>query len=153
MNQNNGFQQIKKRRGDEVIKTIIPSEHEEQEVVVQYATVKNVPLFAIPNGTWLSGDCKIRCMQMNKLKKEGLVNGIPDLMIPVPTRNFAGLFIEMKRTKNYKLSKIQKDKMEKLSILKYKVVLAIGGNEAIKEINNYLKDCENEDYKKVNWYK
>jgi len=47
-------------------------------------------LFSIPNG----GHRNIRVAQ--KLKKEGVVSGVSDLFLAIPSGNSAGLFLELK---------------------------------------------------------
>lgn len=49
-------------------------------------------LFAIPNGGLRD---KITAA---KLKQEGVKKGVPDVFLPLPCRDYAGLFIEMKRS-------------------------------------------------------
>ena len=117
-----------------MIKSLIPTEHQEQSLVVKYCTLKKIPIFHIPNGSYKSVTAR------TKSKQEGLKSGIPDLMIPVANKNYHGLFIEMKRIKNSKVSVHQKQWIELLNKQGYKAIVCYGNNEAIKEIENYIKD-------------
>lgn len=117
-----------------MIKSLIPTEHQEQSLVVKYCTLKKIPIFHIPNGSYKSVTAR------TKSKQEGLKAGVPDLMIPVANKNHHGLFIEMKRVKNSKVSGHQKQWIELLNKQGYKAIVCYGNNEAIKEIENYIKD-------------
>jgi hypothetical protein len=70
-------------------------------------------IFAIPNGG------KRFYSTAKRLSAEGLLAGIPDLMIPTPNSEFHGLFIEMKYGKNT-TSKQQKIIIESLKAKGYK---------------------------------
>ena len=122
------------KRGHKMIKSLIPTEHQEQSLVVKYCTLKKIPIFHIPNGSYKSVTAR------TKSKQEGLKAGVPDLMLPVPNKNHHGLFIEMKRVKNSKVSVQQKQWIELLNKQGYKAIVCYGNNEAIKEIENYIKD-------------
>ena len=122
------------KKGHKMIKSLIPTEHQEQSLVVKYCTLKKIPIFHIPNGSYKSVTAR------TKSKQEGLKAGVPDLMIPVPNKNHHGLFIEMKRVKNSKVSVHQKQWIELLNKQGYKAIVCYGNNEAIKEIENYIKD-------------
>ena len=122
------------KRWHKMIKSLIPTEHQEQSLVIQYCNLKKIPIFHIPNGSYKSLTARV------KAKKEGLKSGIPDLMIPVANKNYHGLFIEMKRVKNSKVSVHQKQWIELLNKQGYKAIVCYGNNEAIKEIENYIKD-------------
>ena len=122
------------KRGHKMIKSLIPTEHQEQSLVVKYCTLKKIPIFHIPNGSYKSVTAR------TKSKQEGLKAGVPDLMIPVANKNHHGLFIEMKRVKNSKVSVHQKQWIELLNKQGYKAIVCYGNNEAIKEIENYIKD-------------
>ena len=122
------------KRWHKMIKSLIPTEHQEQSLVVKYCTLKKIPIFHIPNGSYKSVTAR------TKSKQEGLKAGVPDLMIPVPNKNHHGLFIEMKRVKNSKVSVHQKQWIELLNKQGYKAIVCYGNNEAIKEIENYIKD-------------
>ena len=112
---------------------IIPTEHQEQSLVIQYCNLRKIPIFHIPNGSYKSLTARI------KSKKEGLVSGIPDLMIPIANKEFHGLFIEMKRVKNSKVSVQQLKWIELLNKQGYKAIVCYGSSAAIKEIEEYIK--------------
>lgn len=116
-----------------MLKSIIPTEHQEQSLVIKYCELRKIPIFHIPNGSYKSKTARM------KSKKEGLKAGIPDLMIPVANRNHHGLFIEMKRVKSSKVSVHQEQWIELLNKQGYKAVICYGNNEAIKEIEEYIK--------------
>ena len=112
---------------------IIPTEHQEQVIIVKYCTLKKIPIFHIPNGSYKSMTARI------KSKQEGLKSGVPDLMIPIAKKGFHGLFIELKRIKNSKVSDSQKEWIDILNSQGYRAVICYGSGEAIKEIENYLE--------------
>ena len=114
-------------------KPIIPTEHQEQSLVIQYCNPRKIPIFHIPNGSYKSLTARM------KAKQEGLVSGIPDLMIPVANKDYHGLFIEMKRIKNSKVSVQQLKWIELLNKQGYKAIVHYGSNMAIKEIEEYIR--------------
>ena len=114
----------------------IPTEHEEQKNVVtwfdlQYPAIKG-RLFAVPNGSNKS------MATAAKFKAEGLRSGVPDLMLPVARGGFHGLFIEMKRVKNSRLSPEQDDWLTFLAKEGYMVVVCKGFEPAKQTIDAYL---------------
>lgn len=90
-------------------------------------------LFAIPNGG------ERNPATAGRLKAEGVKSGVPDLMLPVPRRNYAGLFIEMKKHDG-KLSKDQKDKwIPFLQGQFYCVTVCYGWEQAVDALKWYLE--------------
>ena len=75
--------------------------------------------------------------QGTKLKREGLKKGVPDLCLPVPRKNYHGLYIEMKYG-NGRTSKEQKEWIKKLNEQGYKAVVCNGFEEARNTIEEYL---------------
>ena len=75
---------------------IVPSEHEEQSVLMQWAAIASSSqpalylLFAIPNGGHRLPSVAVA------MKREGLKKGMPDLMLPVARCGYHGLFLELK---------------------------------------------------------
>ena len=68
----------------------------------------------------------------------GIKKGVPDYFIAIPSGNFHGLYIEMKKPKG-RLSADQKDFIPKLEDKGYKVAVCFGWSEAVDEVVNYLK--------------
>jgi len=88
-------------------------------------------IFAIPNGG------KRHIFTASRMKLEGVKPGVPDLLLPVQKRGYAGLFIEMKKLDG-KLSPAQKKRIPKLRAQGYAVVICKGAERAKKLIKSYL---------------
>ncbi len=73
-----------------------------------------------------------------ELQKMGMKKGIPDICLPVPNKQYHGLYIELKADKTKRISKEQKEWLEKLNSYGYKAVRANGAEEAIGIIKEYL---------------
>ena len=113
-------------------KVIYPSESEEQirfisEIRLNY---KDCLIFAIPNG----GSRNI--IEASRLKKEGIVKGIPDLCLIMPNNI---LFIEMKKQKGGRLSDSQKEIISKINKNGFDVIIGYGYLDALEKFKNYLK--------------
>lgn len=80
------------------LSTTAKNEHELQSFCVQWFNMNypNELLFAIPNGGLRNLKVAV------KLKKEGVVSGIPDLFLAKGTTDYNGMFIEMKFKKGKK---------------------------------------------------
>lgn len=113
-------------------KIAIPKEDEEQVKLVATLQRLNIPHFAIPNGG------KRTMVQAVKMKRTGLVAGIPDLCIPVPRSPYHGLFIEMKRVHGGTVSENQKYWIARLKELGYQAVVCAGYDEAWMELQIYF---------------
>lgn len=119
---------------------LLPSEHDEQAVVVewwrlQYPDLARV-LFAIPNGG-------LRPKQTGAfLQKEGVVPGVADMFLAYPTNHYHGLFIEMKRREGGKQSPQQKAFEKAIRKQGYGYLLANGADNAISGIKGYLMDID-----------
>lgn len=133
-----------------------PTEHAEQVKVVQWwnmfaRSYRLDPrlLVAIPNGSMLAGDSRMRSIQARRLKNEGVRTGYPDLLLDVCrklTSGYYGLRIEMKRSdwkepKSGKALKHWENQCELHRAIQqqgYKVLVCKGHNEAINAIKDYL---------------
>lgn len=96
----------------------------------QYPQLKN--LFAIPNG----GNRHI--VEAIKFVGTGTRSGVPDTMLAWPSKNFAGLFIELKVGKN-KPSKEQNDWLKRLSDAGYMTSVQWSWEGARDLIIDYLE--------------
>lgn len=109
------------------------SEHQEQTALIKWARRNGIDLlFSIPNGEHRAQSTA------NRLKKEGLQPGIPDLFLAVPRGTFHGLFIEMKSLTG-KPSKLQMEWLAALTAMGYRAVVCRGFEEAKAEIEGYLR--------------
>ena len=114
------------------------SESAEQRALVEYWRMRRrqIPgeplLFAIPNGGRRDAATGAR------LKAEGALAGVPDLLLAWPAGGLHGLFIELKRANGGRPSKAQNDVMASLQDAGYAVVVAHGWKAAAEAIEAYL---------------
>jgi VRR-NUC domain len=111
-------------------------EHLEQVEVVKWCSSQPMRelrlIFAIPNAAKRSMGTALR------MQREGLVSGVPDLLLPVARGQYHGLFIEMKRRRGGQISLEQKEKMDDLHTEGYCCVVTKGYHQAIRSIVAYL---------------
>ena len=88
-------------------------------------------LFAIPNG----GHRHI--VTALRIRAEGAISGVADLILLVPTNKYHGLCIEMKYGKG-KQSQNQKEWQTKVEKQGYKYSVCNSLDSFVKEINTYL---------------
>ena len=91
----------------------------------------NVLCFHIPNGGRRSIKTAIR------LKKEGVVPGVPDLFIPEWK-----LWIEMKRKRGGKLSSSQTAMISYLKKVGYTCIIGYGADDASRKVLSFLSQKE-----------
>ena len=88
-------------------------------------------MFAVPNG----GSRNL--LEAVNLKRQGVLKGVPDLMLPVPAHGYPGMFIEMK-AESGRLSPEQVDFIAFLRLAGYYVVVAYNWLQAKELIEGYL---------------
>lgn len=118
-------------------------ESAEQQAVVKWAELASK---RYPPLKWLHSSqagVKLSITQARIAKAEGLKAGIADLFLPYPSKEYAGLYIEMKRPKTVTsakgtLSEAQREFLDYANSVGYKAVVSYGANEAIAEIKKYL---------------
>ena len=102
----------------------------------QYSEYKD-PLFAIPNGLPIF-DKELRVKIYNRLNREGLKAGVPDLFLALPRGIYHGAFIEIKYDSDG-LRKMQADMIRALEQQNYKCVVVRSVDEFIEIIDEYLR--------------
>lgn len=102
----------------------------------QYSEYKDL-LFAIPNGLPIF-DKELRVKIYNRLNKEGLKAGVPDLFLALPRGIYHGAFIEIKYDSDG-LRKKQVDMICALEQQNYKCVIVRSLDEFIEQINEYMR--------------
>jgi len=107
----------------------IPSEHQEQCGFLHWFRAKfpGVFIFAIPNGG------KRAITTAKALKAEGVVRGVPDLCVPE-----WGLWIEMKRQKQGRLSPDQRHVIMKLENIGHTVIVGYGATDASRKVLEFI---------------
>jgi len=111
-----------------------PLEKHDQMAFCSYMTLKHIPHFSIANG----GNRNV--LEAISLRQQGVSAGVPDLMVPVSSSGYHGLFIEMKR-KGCTLKDVTKKQREWHKILignGYCVLVCFGLDAAIKSVEDYL---------------
>lgn len=135
---------------------VVPRESEEQKALFRWLELVRVPVpratdigrddwislseiaFAVPNGAVLAGDTRQRARHMANLKAQGFRNGVADVVVPIPTVRYHGLFIELKRLKGSKTSDAQIDFAALMRRLDYRVEICKGWEAARDVVVNYL---------------
>lgn len=113
-------------------------EDQEQMKIFRWAALQeNVmpelrQLHAIPNGGYRSKATAAI------LKSTGVKAGVPDICLPVPRRDYHGLYIELKRPDGGRTSKLQNEWLEALALNGYFCEVCHGAESAIKTIRWYL---------------
>ena len=108
------------------------SEHDEQVIVCKYLDIKKIKYYSVPSGLIIGGKNKFALL--NKFKREGYKNGVPDLVIFLQNKI---LYIEMKRQKGSATSQEQKDWIKFINEMPYaEAHICKGAKEAIEKIND-----------------
>jgi len=132
------------------IEDFVPTEYQDQCALIewfrrQYPDPSNL-IFANGNGGSRSAKTRVAkngkkvrvSHEVARLKRAGMVNGIPDLFLAVPKGIYHGMFIEMKR--NSMSARISPSQQYIQFILSrhYKVVTCLGFEEAAREVRAYM---------------
>ena len=113
-------------------------ESQEQQALFQWAKLSQGQypelslLHAIGNGG------KRNVIEAARMKREGVLAGVSDIMLPVARNGFHGLYIELKAGKN-KASPNQEWWIEQTTKQGYYSVVCVGWVEASETIKNYLE--------------
>lgn len=116
----------------------VPEESVEQTWLFRWATMMSQAhpelrtMFHVPNG---GSRNKIEAA---KFKAQGVKPGVPDVVLPVPSDGYHGLFIEMKRRSGGRVSEDQAAWIEILRKYGYKAEVCKGFDEAVKLVEEYL---------------
>ncbi len=97
--------------------------------------------YAVPNGAWYGGGN--RYAQAAKQRAMGLRRGVPDVCVPVVQpldqySDYAGLYIEFKRSKSEKLSPEQHEYKHYLTAAGYAWARCDSGQQAVEVVTAYM---------------
>ena len=107
------------------------TEAQEQEAVVQWCDLHDVPCVHVPN------ERKAPLATIQALKRQGMRPGFPDLIIPVPKGGYGALYIEMK-SKTGKPTERQLAWCATLRRLGNQAYVCLGADNAIACIEQYM---------------
>lgn len=110
-----------------------PTEAEYQREVIKHCQLRHIPVFHIPNGG------SRNAIEGANLKRQGVMAGVPDLCIPVARGGFHGLYIELKRDKKSTVGKSQRYWQSLLNEQGYLALVCYGADEAISQIDRYVR--------------
>ena len=134
-----------------------PRESDVQETLIQY--LNRVPItgctldqqalfdrqlvlgdfaYAVPNGVFVPGDPKRSGIIMNAMKRQGLKNGVSDVVLALPKHGWAGAYIELKRNTNDKPTPEQVHWILLMRTVGYYADVAHGVDEAIETVKAYM---------------
>lgn len=110
---------------------MIPTEAEEQAVVLQYCDLKGYKYFHVPNSTYTKS-YKQKAFNW----AQGVRRGVPDLFIIVGKKMIA---IEMKRTRGSVTSPEQKQWVDNLNSANVPARICNGAKEAIAFVESHIQ--------------
>lgn len=128
----------------------IPTESEEQQALFQWAKYKEGQYPEIKLMHHIPNEGKRTISAGAKLKREGLVSGVPDICLSVPKGKYHSLYIELKRVKYSKVSKEQEEYIKMLNMYDNFAIICYGWEEAAKVIEWYLKGATGQIHTKDN---
>lgn len=89
-------------------------------------------MYAIPNGA------KRTSAQAAILKCQGLTSGYPDLCLVIPRKAYHGMYLELKRTTQYRVTKEQNIVIDRLNRVGYCARVSNTIDKSIEMIEEYL---------------
>ena len=128
----------------------IPTESEEQRALFDWINLNkgHYPELKLMHHTPNEGKRSVSTGA--RMKREGLISGVPDIHLPVAKGRYHSLYIELKRIKYSKISKEQEEFIKLLNMYDNFAVICYGWEQAIKIIEWYLKGATEPLYTKNN---
>lgn len=117
----------------------VPREDAEQEALIEWAKAQSGAYPALDLLYHVPNEGNRGVIGGVKMSHQGLKKGVPDLCLPVPSGDYHGMYVEMKRRKGATPTEAQCWWMEALSRNGYCVCWCRGWEEAKTVIMDYLK--------------
>jgi hypothetical protein len=115
-------------------KSGVESERRAQQRLVQWLYEEGIIFFSVPNGA------NVTPHHRQTLLSEGLSPGMVDLVIPIPSRGYHSLYLELKREDGGVISPEQKKWIEVLNYHGHRAIVCRGFEKAKQEIEWYLNE-------------
>ena len=120
-------------------KSIVPTEADEQKALFEWIEWAKPKYPALWNTFHIPNEGRRSLRYGREMVAQGMRSGVPDIFIASPARQYAGLFIEMKRRDGGRLSNEQKHWLDRLNRAGYLAVVCNGWEEARNVILEYLR--------------
>lgn len=113
------------------------SEQKHQQAVMEFVRQElpselRLDIFAIPNGGSRNK------LEAQNMKAEGVLSGVTDLFCSIPSGDYHGLFIEMKKPKGGEISLNQLDFIRRKRSLNYLAFVCVDWFQAVNLLKWYL---------------
>lgn len=115
-----------------------PTESEEQQALFRFCSVELSRYPELEMLAHVPNEGKRTKSTGGRLKKEGLRQGYPDIVLNVASHNYHGLFLELKRQRGSRISKEQKEWIVKLNRQGNAAAFCYGWEQAWEFIHAYL---------------
>jgi hypothetical protein len=120
------------------------TEHGAQAQLVQYLKMvgywNRYPIFAVPNGIWLpTRNQQLKSRIVNRMKAEGMRNGVADVVFLIPRGGYHGMLMELKRGDGG--SGLSDDQIEFIKLAEQEgffTAVPNGYKEAEEMVNEYM---------------
>lgn len=117
----------------------VPTESEEQQALFRYCSVEMSRYPDLDMLAHVPNEGKRTKTTGARLKREGLRQGYPDILLDVPRSGYHGLRIELKRRKGSTITSDQKKWIIKLNKQGYAAAFCYGWEQAWEFIHAYLE--------------
>ena len=116
----------------------IPSESTEQQHLFQWARMMSGAHPELALMYKITNEGRRSRANGARMVAEGMKKGVPDICLPVARGGHHGLYIELKRERNSRVTKDQLEWIEALMDQGYAAAVCRGCDEAIRLITDYL---------------
>ncbi|MBP3647229.1 MAG: VRR-NUC domain-containing protein [Clostridia bacterium] len=116
----------------------IPSESTEQQHLFQWARMMSGAHPELALMYKITNEGRRSRVNGARMVAEGMKKGVPDICLPVARGGHHGLYIELKRERNSRVTKEQLEWIEALMDQGYAAAVCRGCDEAIRLITDYL---------------
>ena len=114
------------------------TEAEEQKALFRWAQYSRAKYPALDLMYHIANGGSRNPVEARHLKEQGVKAGVPDICLPVPSKHYTALYIELKRTNGGRVSEAQKGWLAALNRVGCRAVVCRGWEEAREEIERYL---------------
>lgn len=117
---------------------LIPTEYQEQKSLLEWCSYHP---HIYPYLVHITNEVKCNPLTGKRLNDIGRKKGVSDLFLAIPTKQYHGLWIEMKRRVKAKVTVEQHEWLDRMNSIGYQAIVAYGWEEAKEAIESYLQSA------------